>query len=378
MRLSTLLACTTLLAVQAVAQKGGNDNLVKKDGSAKRGVEVLELTTAGAKFQKDKKTEELPAHQLLAVEWGDLPDAFVSARSAFDRGDAATAVQMFGEAERQATRPLVKADAAFFLVKAAVSAAGTDKAAAATAADKAQAWLTANANHWRTPEALLLAGRAQRLAGKFTEATATLKDLDNRSSSEQFGPVWSARAKFEAAQALLDSGKPTEARTAFQAASGAADTALGTAGSKSPDAPELSALKVLAKVGEGETYLGEKQWAKAENFFSGLARGDQAELVAAGRAGEGEAIYMAAAEQKSLDGVRRAQIALATASVFDALGGEAAAKANFYLGKCVQMLGADREGDNWKARATNYFQIVVASYPASRWAARARAELAAK
>lgn len=385
MRLPTLFACTALLAAPAFAQKGGSDKIIKKNGEARPGVEVIELTTTGVKFRKENPKdkskpieEELPAHQLLAIEWGDLPDAYISARSAFDRGDAAAAAQLFGEAERQATRPLLKVDAAFFQIKAAVGAAGTDQNAAATAADKAVAWLTANANHWRTPEALLLAGRAQRLAGKFADAATTLKDLDSRASSEQFGPVWSARAKFESAQALLDSGKPAEARIAFQAASSAADTALAAAGSKSPDATELNGLKIQAKVGEGETYLGEKQWSKAETFFNGLARGDQAELVAAGRAGEGEAIFLAAAEQKNLDGIRRAQVVLATASVFDSLGGEAAAKANFYLGKCVQMLGADREGDGWKARATNYFQIVVSSYPTSRWAGNARTELAAK
>jgi TolA-binding protein len=99
-------------------------------------------------------------------------------------------------------------------------------------------------------------------------------------------------------------------------------------------------------------------------------------LQAAGLAGEGEATYLAAAEAKRPDDLRRAQIALADASVRDAAGGEVSAKANYYLGLCLLALGPDREGDTFKARANTYFQIVARSYPTSRWAAPARAELA--
>ena len=74
--------------------------------------------------------------------------------------------------------------------------------------------------------------------------------------------------------------------------------------------------------------------------------------------------------------VRRAQIVLAKASVLDSQSGEASAKANFYLGRCLTVLGQDHEGDTWKERANAYFQIVVANYPSSRWAAEAKLELA--
>ena len=96
------------------------------------------------------------------------------------------------------------------------------------------------------------------------------------------------------------------------------------------------------------------------------------DLVAAGHAGEGEAIFLAAVESKQPEAFRRAQIALATASVLDAQGGEASAKSNYYLAKCLLALGAEREGDTFKARANAYLQIVVTNYPASRWAAIAK------
>lgn len=363
----------------AIAQKAaakGADAVVKRDGSRVRGIDITEFAVTGIKATKGKDTIEIPSHQILAVEWGELPDAFVSARAALERGDFGNAAQLFGEAERQATRPLLKADALFFQTKAAVAAVGTDKGAAATAASRAKSWLETNGNHWRIPEAMLLTGRAQRLAGAHADAGATLRDLDERASRDGFGAVWGARAKFELAMSLLDANKAAEARTAFQSASSAADGAIaGAASGSSGDAAELRMLKTLAKVGEGETFIGEKQWAKAESFFNGLTRSDQMELAAAGRAGEGEAIYHAAVERKSMEDLRRAQVALATAAVLDSLSSEASAKANFYLAKCLLALGSEREGDNFKARAHAYYQIVATHYQSSRWAAMARDEM---
>ena len=55
-------------------------------------------------------------------------------------------------------------------------------------------------------------------------------------------------------------------------------------------------------------------------------------------------------------------------------GGEASAKANYYLGRCMLALGPDKAGDNYKQRAQSYFQIVYTAYPTTRWAGLARVE----
>jgi TolA-binding protein len=372
MRLLTLLAATSLLAPFATGQKI-NDAIVKKDGARVRGLEITEFLLSGVRAKRGSDNVEVPAHQVLGIEWSNLPEAFVVGRSAMQRGDFANAAQMFGEAANKADRPLVKADAEFFLIKCAVASIGADRNAAATAAARAKAWLEANPNHWRTPEALLLAGRAERLAGTGAAAAATLRELDDRAMREAFGAVWSARAKSELAMTLLADGKASEARTTFQSAAGAADSALATAG---PDEAELRRLRLLARVGEGETYLTEKQFQRAEQFFHALATGTDAELVASGYAGEGEAIFMAAVADNKPGDLRRAQLALAKACVLDVQSGEASAKANYYLGRCTLELGPEREGDSFKARAASYFQIVASNYPESRWAADAKIEQA--
>jgi len=371
MRILPILFTAALLAPLAIAQ-GAGDVIIKKDGSRVRGVEVNEFLLTGVRGKRGSEDFEVPAHQVANIEWGGEPDAFAAGRSAFERGNFADAAQMFGEAKRQATRPQVQVDAEFHMLKAAVAAIGSDKNAAANAASGAQAWLAANANHWHLPEMMLLAGRAQRLAGTGGTAATTLKELDDRASREAWGPVWSARAKLELALTLLADGKSSEARTTFQAASAAADTALQ---SPSGDEADLRRLKTTARVGEGETYLTDKDFSKAENFFRGLATGNQADLVAAGRAGEGEAIFLQAQTSNRPDDLRRAQIALAMASVKDSTSGEASAKANYYLGRCLIALGAEREGETFKQRATDYFRLVVDNYPDSRWATAAKQEM---
>lgn len=369
MRTFSLLFTAALLAPFANAQKI-NDVVVKKDGSRVRGVEITEFLLTGVRGKRGADAFEVPAHQVVAIEWSDLPDAFTTGRAALERGDFRTAAQLFGDV--QSDRPLIKADAEFYKIKAAVAAIGSDKAAAATAATHAKKWLADNANHWRTPEAMLLAGRAERLAGTDGAAAATLRELDERVTREALGAVWNARARSELALTLLADGKAGEARTMFQSASSAADNALQQ---PTGEEAELKALKTQARVGEGETYLAEKDFAKAESFFHALITGNQPELVAAGHAGEGEAVFLTAIAANKLDDLRRAQISFATACVLDAQSGETSAKANYYLGRCLLALGQDREGDTFKQRADAYFQIVAANYSSSRWASEAKAAM---
>jgi len=369
MRIFTLLLPVAFLLPAASAQKI-NDVILKRDGSRVRGLEITEFLFSGVRGTRGKDPYEVPAHHVMDIEWSDVPEEFLSGKAAMNRGDFQAAAQLFGAVT--STRPLVKADAEFFKIKSAVASVGSDKSAAATAAEHAKNWLSANANHWRTPEALLLAGRAERLAGTAGTATTTLKDLEERAITDGFGGIWSARAKYELALTLIADGKGAQARSQFKSAGNSASDALGTA--STADKSELKSIATLSRVGEGETYLLDKDYKKAESFFRQLAGSKESALKAAGRAGEGEAIFLSAAATKSPNDLRRAQLALAKASVLDSSNGEATAKANYYLGRCLMLLGPDKEGDSFKQRAQAYFEIVYTSYPTTRWAGLAKAE----
>ena len=372
MRILPLLLPVALLlpATTATAQKI-NDVVLKSDGARVRGLEITDFLLSGVRGKRGSDDFELPAHMVKEVEWSELPEEFLAGKGAMGRGDFAAAAQFFGAV--QSDRPLVKADAEFFKIKAAIAGIGADKASAATAASHMKDWLGSNVNHWRTPEALLLQGRAERLAGTGGAATTTLKELDDRAIRDGFGAVWSARAKYELALTLVTDGKSGEARTTFKSASSAANTALTTG---ETDTAELNNLKTLARVGEGETYLIDKDFKKAESFFRSLSSDSSAAIKAAAAAGEGEAIFLGAVASNNANDLRRAQVALAKASVLDSASGEASAKANFYLGRCLLELGAEKEGDSFKKRALQYFELVYSSYPSTRWAGLARAEAA--
>ncbi len=370
MRIFTLLLPMALLLSAAHAQKI-NDVVLKKDGSRIRGLEITEFLLSGVRGKRGNDPYELAAHNIVGIEWSDTPEEFLSGQAAMVRGDFQAAAQLFGAVTSD--RPLVKADAEFYKVKSAVAAIGNDKSAAATAAEHAKSWLSANANHWRTPEAMLLAGRAERLAGTAGTATITLKDLEERAITEGYGGVWSARAKYELALTLIADGKGSQARSQFKSAGNAASDAI--AGASTADKTELQAIATLSRVGEGETYLIDKDFKKAEQFFRQLANASEPALKAAGHAGEGEAIFQSAAASKNPNDLRRAQLALAKASVLDASNSEASAKSNYYLGKCLLLLGPQKEGDRFKQRAQQYFTICFTSYPSTRWASLAKAEV---
>lgn len=371
MRIFTLLLPVAFLLPAASAQKI-NDVVLKKDGSRVRGLEITEFLLSGVRGTRGKDPFELPAHQVMDIEWSDVPEEFLSGKAAMNRGDFQVAAQLFGAVT--SNRPLIKADAEFFKIKSAVASVGTDKGAAATAAEHAKSWLSANANHWRTPEAMLLAGRSQRLAGTAGTATATLKDLEERAITDGFGGTWSARAKYELALTLIADGKGMQARSQFKSAGNSASDALGTASTS--DKSDLQSIVTLSRVGEGETYLIDKDYKTAESFFSKLAGSKEMALKAAGRAGEGQAIFESAKASKSDNDLRRAQLALAKASVLDSSNGEASAKANYFLGLCLIELGPEKEGDSFKQRAQAYFEIVYTSYPTTQWASLAKAAAA--
>jgi tetratricopeptide (TPR) repeat protein len=368
MRFLTLLLPVAFLLPSASAQKT-NDIILKKDGSRVRGIEITDFLLSGIRGTRGSDPFELPAHQVAEIEWSDMPEEFLSGRGAMARGDFQAAAQLFGAVS--SNRPLIKVDAEFFKIKAAVAAIGNDKDAAQTAAEHATSWLEANVNHWRTPEAMLLKGQSQRLAGTAGTAAATLTELYDRSIREGLSAIWSARAKYELAQTLVADGKASEARTQFKQASSAADTAMA---SDTRDKPELQRLKTLSRVGQGETYLVEKDYSRAESFFAELSRSSDPALKAAGFAGMGQAIFASAETSKDAQTLRRAQVALAQASVSDAASGEASAKANYFLGRCLLALGPEKEGDSFKQRAQSYFQIVFTEYPSTSWASVAKTE----
>ncbi len=370
-RTPLLLLLAALTA--ALPAQDATDTIQKQDGSSVRGVTVTSFGLATIKFQRSKDEVELPAHQVKDIQWGRVPDSFAGGLGAMARGDFDAAQKLFGEAATASDRDVVKQESRLLQAKALAMAGAADAAAAANAANSLSAWIGEFPEHFRLPEAMLLLGRARRLGGMQAEAETALKELDDRAGRDGWGAEWSAQAKFELALCLLAQNKALDARGAFQSAGNAAETAQAAAGGNSP---AMAAIRINAKVGEGESLVAESQFDRAADYFRTLAQNDDASLAAAGKAGQGEATFLGAvASGNDAATLRAAEIALAEACVLDTGKGETAAKACYYLGRVVLALG-ERAGQDFKARANAYFQIVVKSYPSSRWAGPAKSELA--
>jgi tetratricopeptide (TPR) repeat protein len=369
-----LVAAILIGGIPVAAQAKISDIVVSKNGRRIRGVEVTEMTASTIKYRRDDQQSELPASLLSHVVWHEPPESFTTAMGEFRSGKFAEAANLFAEAAQRAERTPLKQEAQFMAAESLLRGSARDQAKAVAAVDALRGYMKDAPDGYRTPNALLLLGSALLLAGQAAEAEQVLAQLANDSLAKNWGTAWDARAKLQQAKALIAQGKAADARSRFRAAISAAEVAAA----EKPD-PELLALKAEAAVGEGETFIAEKKLDEALTFFRDLANrssgaGDR-EIRAAARAGEAEALYLKAVAQKSPDGLRAAQVALAEANLLDLSSGTTTAKALYYSGKVLLELPADRQTTGTRPKAMAYFESAVRNYGDTPWAQKARDEL---
>ncbi len=390
-----LLVCSVWLLVPIMlgAQDAGEpkpravvpkDVLVKTNGQRVRNLAVVSATTDLIKYTKDGESYDLPTSSVVTIEFGDLSDEFRSGEVAFAAGQTEVAAQMFGEAATKTEREVLRTEARFRAASALAATAQVDASRATTAADSLQTFVTENPDSFRLPEALLLLGSTRALGGDQATAITVLTRLSDDAASKGWGALWTARARLERARAEIRAGKADDAKASFQAAASAAGSALAS-GATGARAAELQAIQRNGTAGEGEAYVAGGDYERAIEFYSSMGKkpktGSSA-LYATSQAGLGQALYHASKIEKvgepsteAIALLRRAQRALAKASVFDSAGGDTSAKANYYLALCLLSLGAERESDDFQARAQRYLEITVSGYPTSRWAVLARERL---
>ncbi len=375
--LAAVPLAAVLLVATATAQAPIRDALIKKSGERIRGVEILQIGLDVVKFRRGTTESEMPALQLLQVEWTEPPEAMELGRAAMARSDTAAAANFFQEAatrSAEAGRKALEQECRFLAARALALGMGSDATKAGAARDALKAFVDVAGKAFRSPEARLLQARATRVAGDAAGSESQLKAIEEAALVEGWGLIWDARAKLEKAIALVEQAKGTEARVAYQAVSSVVDAAIGSA--SGPDAQELQSMKMLALVGQGETYLKENKVAEAKDFFAKLANGGGGPTArAAALAGEAHAILLQASASGDIKSMRDAQQKAAEAVLLDSASGDTTAKAMFVQGRLLLALGANGESDNYKQRARDYFDSIVRHYGSSPWANEARLEL---
>ncbi len=361
------LSSSLLLLAPLAAQGKANDVILQKSGKRIRGVEVTEMTSSAIKFLRGDTSEEIPAADFARVQWDEPPESFMLAEGAVKRGDFATAANLYGESAKNSAREALKLESQFLAADALARSSGGDQARAKSALEALQAYLAAAPDGYRAPEALLQLGRTQIIAGQAAEAEANLAKLESEASSKNWDAIWAARAGLEKARAQLAQSKLNDARSSFRATVAAAEALA-----KQSDSSTLQDLIAEASVGEGETLVAEEKYDLAAQFFRNLLTGaSNRSVTAAAQAGLGEALFLKAEAAGDDQDLRAAQLALAKANILDSSAEGTTAKALFYSGKVLIALGPDREQQDYKSRAIEYFRTVTRYYPQSAWAAKA-------
>lgn len=365
------LGGSLLFALGANARVTAQSDVIRKtNGQALRKVEVLSETADKVKFKVRKKEQTVNSTDVASIEYGGAGEVLDRARYASEKGDYTRSANLYQEVADSAKRDTLKAWASFWAARQLFLASAGDASQAGTAASTMESWLSSNADHRLSTLAHETLGQAQLAAGKTDEARGAFAALGKLAIDKNLGPMWVARGKFGEAQALVASGKFSDARTAFVAAS----ATLSAEVAANREAAELS---VAAKTGEGECYLAEKRSREAQDFFRRLksTASRNPMLAAAASCGEAQAVFEAAKGKKDVKAMRRAQTMLAEVSATDISDGDASPKAVYLLGQLILTLGQEHEGKDYLQRAKGMFRQVVTSYPKSRWALAARKAL---
>ncbi|MFQ5506623.1 MAG: hypothetical protein ACE5F1_17775, partial [Planctomycetota bacterium] len=351
----------------------GKDKITKTNGQVIRGVLVLAETLESITYSRGSKEQSVPAKYVQAIHWDPAPEAYARALFNMERGDFGTAANLFAEAADKSDRPALQADAGFRAAEALYLDASSEAAKAAQAAGQLKSWLDKNPEHRRMPRAYELLGESLLLSGELDHAIDAFGKLEKKVNDAGLGPVWLARCKCGLGRAYIVKKDFLKARQAFQTAS-----ASLSAQSESTD-PEVLNLSIAARIGEGECLIAEGRNRDAQQYFDRLQstarvkRNDA--LYSAALCGKGQAIFEAAAPGKKDRELRDAQLCFAEVTATDLLDGDSTAKALYFLGRTILILGKEHEGKGYSSMAEACFEHVTRQFRHSRWAFLARKAL---
>lgn len=346
-----------------------NDVIVEANGNRVRGLTISSTGSSEIFAEAADGERQFAIRQIREIVWGDMPESFGIAMAAERSGDYELASTKYDEALSANSRDIATPDVEFLHLRARAQGASNDANEAGAVADDLNGWLSANTDHYRIPDATYWRGKALILAGEGASAASILDQLEKDVLRNGWQPIWSARAKLSQGLAEIASGDPARARATLRAA-------LSAAGSVNDDsvAAEIASLQTQATAAIGESMIAEGDADKALAFFRDGSSNESPALSAARKAGEGQALFVQAESSASVDEMRQAQVALAEAIVLDPEGGDVTAKAQFFMGKLLMLLGDEREQKAIE-RAKDYFRSIIDFYPDSRWAGPARSEL---
>lgn len=233
----------------AAEAEGGRATIVTD-----RGREIDDCEIKEEKFKKIRyrvgrgRLEEIDGATVTDIIYDEPHPSFSTGVSQMRAGLYDKAIESFTAARNAAKDGTWQWFHATFWLGEAMRMAGKSD----DAVKEYERFLTADAEHYLAPRAILGLGKAQAGARKFSEADKSFAKLD-----DGWGDTYSVLAKLGQGDAALAANDPAKARQAYKIAGDRA---------RDPD------LKRAAAVGTGKTYVADKRWDDAIKFFDDIIR----------------------------------------------------------------------------------------------------------
>jgi TolA-binding protein len=305
---------------------------------------------------------------VVDVDYGPGSASYERGLKALAGGDLVNAESLFGAASKDTEPGWVAAHA---LLRQAEAAARRGAAGRQVARDAVADFLSRFPEHRLLPEALLAKAAYAAQDGDLATVDQAVASVLALARDGKVMADWSVRAHVAAGDAKLAAGDAKGAATAYAAAESAA-AAARTAVATRPDLlRRVEDLALQARVGSASCLLANGDVAGARGYYTKLAADGQDNPAVQAAAANG----LAECDFREPGKLKQAQHAFAEVAVTAAGIPTERARALFFLGRCAEELGAEDREPNGRARATAYYQEVLARYPESRWARLAQESL---
>lgn len=346
---ATLLALA-LLAAPGFAQKAAAkpDHVLWRNQRGQTNTVVgmvAENSLTNVVVDTASSQRKLDALAVERVEFGDVPQSFTDAETYLARGDVENAAAKFSLAAGDAgARPVVRAQARLSAAQAWLKRGASDRSALDKAKQECEQFLSEFATNRSVPEARLLLGRLQRLAGDAAGAAATYEGLYKEAAAGTAG--YPARTSYlaglRAAEALLAAKDVAKARELYLGLDAALGGALANLGEGDALRPLYTSIQSEARLGEGYCLLAAGTLSQAKTFFQGQISSaeKQAARLFGARLGLGEALL---AEGNA----RAAQLEFAQVSAIDHTDQDRTARALVGLAESALALNAKNDAKLW-------------------------------
>lgn len=309
------------------------------------------------------------------IVWGEVPPSFRDGRTYFDRGDWTEAAQEYRLAAGDASaREVVQAAARLRAARSLLRSGAKEPAHFAEAVQEVRTFLSDYPNNREVPEARLLEARALLLSGKPEEAgtayRAVFAELSGDSTTEGYRPAMCMEAGMLAARAMLQAKDTLGAREVLTSLDTMVGPMIDALGEDAEIKALLTAIRDEALLGDGFAELAAGNSKPALTFFEnklttlGADASQTSRMVAT----------LGLAEAKFAEGqMLEAEYLFATVSALDHGAPDRVAQAQLRMAQCELEL---QKSDS-KEHARTLLKSVIDNHGDTPAAAEARRVFAA-